>query len=142
MNSPHPGPIAAVSMAVVRDEHVLLVRRGRPPGAGQLALPGGHIRWGETLHQAACRELLEETGLHAEPVQLLTAVDLFNHDTEGRLNSHYLLVTLLCRWLGGRERAGSDAAALLWLDSEALQQREEEIVPPSAEVARLALSLG
>ncbi|MTA14711.1 MAG: NUDIX domain-containing protein, partial [Actinobacteria bacterium] len=44
---------------------VLLVRRSGDPYAGHWALPGGFKRPDETLDQAAQRELVEETGMHA-----------------------------------------------------------------------------
>ena len=57
--------LPAVSVAVVRGERVLLVKRARPPSQGLYAFPGGKVEAGETLEQAARRELMEETGLAA-----------------------------------------------------------------------------
>ncbi|TIV26561.1 MAG: NUDIX domain-containing protein, partial [Mesorhizobium sp.] len=41
--------IPAVSVAVVRDGTVLLVKRGRAPSQGLYAYPGGKVEPGETL---------------------------------------------------------------------------------------------
>lgn len=44
------------------------------PRRGVFALPKGHPEQGETLEQAATREVLEETGLTAEPLERLGQV--------------------------------------------------------------------
>ena len=60
-----PVILAAVSVALVRDGRVLLVRRGRDPGRGIWAFPGGRVEPGESREAAARRELAEETALSA-----------------------------------------------------------------------------
>ena len=64
---PKLGAIAVV----VRNDHVLLARRGKEPDAGLWGFPGGHVELGETALQAAVRELREETGVEAHPLGYL-----------------------------------------------------------------------
>src|SRR3954452_3512424 len=59
-------PFLAVSLAVFREGRVLLASRAAPPFDKVYTLPGGVVEAGETLTEAACRELLEETGIVAE----------------------------------------------------------------------------
>lgn len=65
----YPFPRPAVTVDIVlfrrRDEkvEVLLIRRAKDPFKGRWALPGGFVDENEPLHDAARRELREETGL-------------------------------------------------------------------------------
>ena len=65
----------AVSVALVRGDQVLLVRRGRAPSKGFFAFPGGRVEPGEGHEEAARRELLEETGLCAGELTRVAIVD-------------------------------------------------------------------
>jgi ADP-ribose pyrophosphatase YjhB (NUDIX family) len=61
-----------VSMAVRREDAILLVQESKPDVRGRWSLPGGHLEPGESLADGACREVREETGLIIErPTGLL-----------------------------------------------------------------------
>ncbi|MGE0282584.1 MAG: NUDIX hydrolase [Rhizobiaceae bacterium] len=83
MTEQPPLIIPAVSVAAVRDGKVLLVKRGRSPSKGLYAFPGGRVEPGETLEEAARRELLEETGVIAHDLKPLLVVNIPPSPREG-----------------------------------------------------------
>ncbi|WP_207477797.1 NUDIX hydrolase [Arenibaculum pallidiluteum] len=107
-------PWVGVGVCVRRGGRVLLVRRGRPPRMGEWGIPGGAQRLGETLAEAAAREVLEETGLRIENPRILTAVDAITRDTSLRVEYHYTLVEIVAESPEGEARAGDDALEVCW----------------------------
>ena len=69
-------PVDAVSVALVRDAEVLLIRRARAPYAGLWTLPGGRVEPGESAEAAAVREAREELGLEIAALRPLTRMTL------------------------------------------------------------------
>lgn len=136
-----PRPISATIAAVIRDNQVLLVRRANPPDAGRWGFPGGKIEHGETLFEAATRELAEETGISAEPLRVVTAVDAFDHDAAGNLRRHFILIAVLFRWAAGEPVAGDDALKARWIDLKALNETSLALSLDVAEVAKQADAL-
>lgn len=112
-------PKLGVSASIWRDGRVLLVQRAKPP-KGIWAFPGGHVEAGETLQQAAARELLEETGMTAEFRGLLGLYDVIRRDAAGLLSVHYVIASYV--GVAGPEDpvAASDAAAVTWADPDRL----------------------
>ncbi|TGQ51795.1 NUDIX domain-containing protein [Mesorhizobium sp. M1C.F.Ca.ET.193.01.1.1] len=99
--------IPAVSVAVVRGKTVLLVKRARAPSQGLYAYPGGKVEPGETLAQAAARELKEETGLEAGDYRPLRDIHI-----DGSGENHavdYLLTVFGAAYAGGEPVASDDA---------------------------------
>ena len=117
-------PVASVLGVVVHDANVLLVRRINPPDAGKWGYPGGWIDPGETMAQAAVRELFEETAIRADARCVFNALDAFDYDEEGALRRQFVMVAVLCTWVSGTPIAGDDATEAAWFPIATLSQLE------------------
>src|SRR5437870_1099575 len=85
-------PIIAVLAVVLRDAgsetRALIVQRAQQPNAGRWGFPGGVLELGETVAEGAMRELIEETGILAEPAGILNVHDAIHRDGDGRVQFH------------------------------------------------------
>lgn len=132
-------PLIGVGAVVWRDGRVLLVKRAKPPRLGQWSLPGGLQEVGETVFDAARRELREETGLEIDVLEVAEVVDYIERDDRGRVRYHYTLVDVLALAREGEAVAGEDAAEVRWFGPEELPGLA---LPPDTErVALKALAL-
>lgn len=113
-------PLVAVGAIVFKDNRVLLVRRGKPPAEDLWAIPGGRVEIGETLQEAAEREIMEETGVTIRALVPVYTFDVIDRDTRGRIQFHYVIVDLTAEYIEGEPRAGDDAAAARWVSSDEL----------------------
>lgn len=107
---------------VFKDERVLLVQRGRPPAQSQWAIPGGSVELGETLKEAAEREIYEETGIRVRAGEPVFVFDVVERDASGRVRFHYVIVDLEGQFLEGELRPGDDAAAVRWVGADELDR--------------------
>ena len=139
MSQHQAAPIPAALAVVVRNGRVLLVRRAKAPNAGMWGFPGGSIEPGETVAEAAVRELREETGLIAEAGDVLTVIDVIHRDEDGTVRLHFVLVAVRCRWQAGEARAADDAADARWFTVDEIRALGADAIERVESLARLAL---
>lgn len=114
-------PFVGIGIVVIKDDHVLLCRRGKPPNVGSWTLPGGAQDVGETCEAAARRELEEETGLTVGDLHFCAYVDTVRRDTDGRVRFHYTILDFAARWQSGEPVASTDVSETHWAPMDALE---------------------
>jgi ADP-ribose pyrophosphatase YjhB (NUDIX family) len=110
-------PKVAVVVLIAEADRVLLVQRAHDPAKGTWALPAGFVEPGEDPRLAACREVLEETGLQIEITALLDV--LHRPDPHGLAD---IVIGYSAQVTGGTLGAGDDAAAVGWFMRDALPE--------------------
>jgi ADP-ribose pyrophosphatase YjhB (NUDIX family) len=109
----YENPLPVVSTILVNDRKVLLVKRGNDPYRGQWCLPSGFAESGESIADAALRELEEETGIQGRIVHL--------QDVDSSTNYYYgdlLFLTFEVEQIGGEPKAGDDAVEVKYFSLE------------------------
>ena len=93
-NSPYPPNHVAGDALVTQAGHILVVARGKMPGVGQIAMPGGFLNPNESILENVIRELREETKLKVPEPVLYGSIknrEVFDNperSTRGRIISH------------------------------------------------------
>lgn len=115
-------PLIGVGAIIVGDRGVVLIKRGKPPRLGSWSLPGGAQKVGETVNEAARREIREETGLDAEVKGLVDVVDSISAaEDDGRIRYHYTLIDVWATAINDHDPvAGGDAADAKWVGLDEL----------------------
>jgi ADP-ribose pyrophosphatase len=99
-----------VSTILESSRQILLVKRDRAPSRGLWCLPTGFAEAGESIEEAALRELEEETGIRGKIVKLLD-VDSY----KSRFYGDLLFLTFVVQQTGGKLCAGDDCSqARFW----------------------------
>ncbi len=109
-------PILAASVAIFRDGKVLLGERARSPGQGLFSLPGGVVELGETLQEAAVREVREETGLEIEIAGFVRHNEAVYRDEDGRVHRHFVIAVFAARAGRGEPMPSEETLSFRWAD--------------------------
>jgi ADP-ribose pyrophosphatase len=115
-------PRLAVGAIVIKDDRVLLVKRSKPPGEGLWAIPGGRVELGETLQQAAEREIMEEAGLIIQAKDPVYTFEVIEADDVGRPRFHYVIVDLIAEYVKGKINPSDDASEARWVTPQDLER--------------------
>jgi len=108
-------PLVGVGALIYDRDRILMAQRGKPPLEGLWSLPGGLVETGESLKDAVCREVREETGLEVRPLGVLEIFERIMRDAQGAAEYHYVLIDYVCAVSGGELCAGDDACRAEWV---------------------------
>lgn len=111
-------PFLAASVAVFREGRVLLASRTRPPLGDVFTLPGGVVETGETLADAALRELREEVGVEARLIGFVAPAEVIERDADGRVKHHFVVAAHAAWWASGEPQPGPEAGEVRWVTRE------------------------
>lgn len=110
-----PRPIIGVGAVVWHQDRILLIKRGKEPNIGSWSIPGGAQEIGETVRDAVCREVMEETGVKISSPILVDIVDLISPAKDCKIEYHYTLIDFVAVALNPDVRLGGDAADAKWV---------------------------
>jgi len=104
-------------------DRILFVLQKTGPYKGWWLLPGGRVKFGETVSDAVVREVEEETGLLVKVSKLLGVFDVIDTKEE----CHFIHVVFLCERVSGELRAGSDALETKWFNPNMLDNTQADL---------------
>ncbi|MBY8985940.1 MAG: NUDIX hydrolase [Candidatus Lokiarchaeota archaeon] len=94
-------PHVGVGILLIRDKHLLLIKRKYNPDAGYWSIPGGHVDLGEEVEIAAEREAFEETGFKVKVSKLAGIIDKIMFDDDMKIEYHYVLLNFFVEQIEG-----------------------------------------
>jgi 8-oxo-dGTP diphosphatase len=132
-------PIVGVGGVIIENERALLIKRGSAPLKGEWSIPGGMLELGETIVQGVRRELLEETAIETEVLELIEVFERITADDAGRPQYHFVVLDYLCEVVQGKAQAGSDVTDVAWVAESELGKYL--LTPTATRVIRKAFEM-
>ena len=139
-------PVVGVGGVLIENGRALLIKRGTEPLLGQWSIPGGTLELGESLESGVARELLEETGLEVNVLDIIEVFDRIFFEPEQSDNPlpprpkyHFVIVDYLCERVRGEASAGSDVTDVAYAAENQLEQFH--LTPTAMRVLRRAFAM-
>ena len=117
-------PLVGVGVILIRDQKILLVKRGHEPNKGLWSIPGGLIKLGETTEEAAIREVKEETGLEVSVGAVAGVFNVIIKDSGSKIKYHYVIIDYFGEITGGKLSPGTDVTDVRWFEFNELNNIE------------------
>jgi 8-oxo-dGTP diphosphatase len=115
-------PMLAASVGVFREGRVLIAERLVEPARGLFTFPGGRVEMGETLAEAALRELMEEVGVEAEIAGFIDHVETVVRGADGSVQFHAVVCAFAARWTAGEPHSSDEIGQTVWARPEDVQR--------------------
>jgi ADP-ribose pyrophosphatase YjhB (NUDIX family) len=115
-------PKVDVRGVIMENNQVLMVREKLD---GCWTLPGGWADVGLSPYENVVKEVREESGLHVEPVRLLSVMDKKNH-AHPPTPWYCYKIFVLCRRTGGELKAGMETLDTAFFSKDTLPPLSEE----------------
>ena len=112
-------PSTTVDAIIEKDGKILMIRRKSDTFNDHLALPGGFVDYGEAVEHAVKREVLEELGVTATPLDILGVYSDPKRDPRG----HVISIIFVCSF-SGKIKAGDDAKSFEWVALENIKKEK------------------
>jgi 8-oxo-dGTP diphosphatase len=132
-------PMVGVGGVIIENERALLIKRGSAPLKGEWSIPGGMLELGETIVQGVRRELLEETAIEAEVLDLIEVFERITTDDAGRPQYHFVILDYLCEVVRGEALAASDVTDVAWVTESDLGKYS--LTPTATRLIRKAFEM-
>lgn len=121
-----------VGVILKNDKGEILVGKRKNSHAPYFSIPGGHLEEGESFEDAACREILEETGIVVDAVKVIAVTN--DIETWKESGKHYISVILFTDNFSGEPvlREPEKCEGWIWMDPE-------HLIEPHFEASRNAI---
>ena len=99
-----------IDAVIMRNDKILLIKRGVEPFKGFWALPGGYVEWDETIEDAVKREVIEETGLSVKSLKMIGIY------SDPKRHPRQCIDVAYAAEVEGEIKIGDDATEFRWED--------------------------
>lgn len=115
MNRTYPEtPIPAVGVILYDKGRVLIIKRAFEPSANRWSIPGGAVELGESVREAARREIKEELGLDVKIRDVVEVLDNVVYEGD-RIKYHYVLIDFWAEVQGGTLQPNKECLDVQWV---------------------------